>query len=64
MAVVDEAGSERLVVPLEGRGHSFAIDRAGRRAIAFARQPGRFAVTFDIAGETPPRAFAAEPSSA
>jgi uncharacterized protein len=61
VAVVDEAGSEQLVVPLEGRGHSFAIDRTGHRAVAFARQPGRFAVTFDIKGETPPQAFAAEP---
>lgn len=60
-AVVDEAGRDRLVVPLDARGHSFAIGRDGRRAIAFARQPGRFAVAFDIDGKTDPQAFAAEP---
>ncbi len=61
VVVIDEAGRERLVIPLEARGHSFAIDAGGRRAVAFARQPGRFAIAFDIAGAAPPRPFAAEP---
>jgi uncharacterized protein len=57
--VIDAAGEDRLVVPLEGRGHSFAIDRGGRRAVAFARQPGRFAICFDIDERAEPVAFAA-----
>jgi uncharacterized protein len=61
VVVLDEAGSERLVVPLEARGHSFAIDRTGRRVVAFARQPGRFAVAFDVEGSAPPQPFAAQP---
>jgi len=61
VVVLDGAGREHLTVPLDGRGHSFAIDRNGRNVVAFARQPGRFAVSFDVTGKTPPRAFAAEP---
>ncbi|WP_436642406.1 DUF1513 domain-containing protein [Microbaculum sp. FT89] len=61
VVVIDEAGRERLVIPLEARGHSFAIDRSGRRAVAFARQPGRFAVAFDVDGAAPPQPFTAEP---
>ncbi|MCT8970738.1 DUF1513 domain-containing protein [Microbaculum marinisediminis] len=61
VVVLDEAGNERLVIPLEARGHSFAIDRSGRRAVAFARQPGRFAVAFDVDGAVPPQPFAALP---
>lgn len=60
VAVIDGAGRDRLVVPLDARGHSFAMDRAGRRIVAFARQPGRFAVSFAIDGTAEPRAFAAE----
>lgn len=57
VAVIDEKGQVRLVVPLEARGHSFAIDAAHRKATAFARQPGRFAVTFDIDGRGEPAPF-------
>jgi len=61
-AVVDEAGADRLVLPLEARGHSFAIDLPRGQAVAFARSPGRFAVAFDVAGRTEPVAIAATPS--
>jgi hypothetical protein len=61
VAVIDENGHDLLVVPLEARGHSFAIGRNGHKAIAFARQPGRFAVAFDTDGAEAPRAFAAQP---
>ncbi|MEJ8570942.1 DUF1513 domain-containing protein [Microbaculum marinum] len=61
VAVLDEAGRDLLVVPLEARGHSFAIAGDGRRAIAFARQPGRFAVAFDTTGAEAPTAFASQP---
>lgn len=59
-AVIDERGRDRLVLPLEARGHSFAIDAASRRAVAFARAPGRFAVTFSLDGGAEPVAIAAE----
>lgn len=59
-AIIDEAGRDRLVLPLQARGHSFAIDRAGARAVAFARAPGRFAVAFSLGGGDEPVAIAAE----
>ncbi|EKF20405.1 DUF1513 domain-containing protein [Nitratireductor pacificus] len=60
-AVIDAAGRDRLVLPLEARGHSFAIDAPRRRAVAFARSPGRFAVGFAIDGGEDPVAFAPPP---
>ncbi|WEX08186.1 DUF1513 domain-containing protein [Chelativorans sp. AA-79] len=60
-AVMDEQGRDRLVLPLEARGHSFAIDAPRRRAVAFARSPGRFAVAFDVDGGTEPLAIASMP---
>lgn len=59
-AVIDEEGRDRLVLPLEARGHSFAIDAASGRAVAFARAPGRFAVAFPLDGRAEPVAIAAE----
>jgi hypothetical protein len=56
-ALFDEYGRDRLVVPMPGRGHSFAIDRARGRAVAFGRQPGFFAVAFDLAGNRAPQAL-------
>ena len=60
VAVIDEAGRDRLVLPLEARGHSFALDPARGRAVAFARSPGRFAVAFSLDGRAEPVALAAE----
>ncbi|WP_011579983.1 MULTISPECIES: DUF1513 domain-containing protein [Chelativorans] len=60
-AVMDEQGRDRLVLALEARGHSFAVDAARRRAVAFARSPGRFAVAFDVDGKAEPVAIAASP---
>ncbi|MCT7376090.1 DUF1513 domain-containing protein [Chelativorans salis] len=60
-AIIDEKGRDRLVLPLEARGHSFAIDQPRRRAVAFARSPGRFAVAFDVDGRNEPIAIAAAP---
>mgnify|MGYP000860779127 CR=1 FL=1 len=54
VAVIDERGHDRLVLPVETRGHSFAIDGPRRRAVAFARAPGRHAVAFDVDGGTQP----------
>ncbi len=56
-ALFDEYGRDRLVVPMPDRGHSFAIDRARGRAVAFGRQPGFFAVAFDLAGKRVPQAL-------
>ncbi|MDS1140883.1 DUF1513 domain-containing protein [Pusillimonas sp. SM2304] len=50
-ALLDGQGRDQQVLPLPGRGHSFAIDAARGRAVAFGRQPGFFAVAFDVAGE-------------
>jgi hypothetical protein len=53
-ALFDETARDRLVVPLPGRGHSFAIDAKRRRAVAFGRQPGFFAVAMGFdQGEEP-----------
>lgn len=60
-AVIDGQGRDRLVLPLDARGHSFAIDSARRRAVAFARSPGRFAIAFSVDGKGEPLAFAAAP---
>src|SRR5690606_3503014 len=49
--VIDEAGQDQLVIPLPDRGHSFAIDAPRGRAVAFGRQPGFFALAFDIKGK-------------
>ncbi|WP_367715285.1 DUF1513 domain-containing protein [Nitratireductor sp. GISD-1A_MAKvit] len=57
-AVIDAGGRDRIVLPLQARGHSFAIDAPRRRAVAFARSPGRFAVAFSIDGKGEPVAFA------
>lgn len=59
VAVVDGRGRDVLVVPLGDRGHSFAVRPDGSGAVAFARQPGRFAVAFDLTGRTPLQAVAA-----
>lgn len=59
--LLDAAGADRLVVPMPARGHSFAIDAARGRAVAFGRQPGFFAVAFDLHGRRAPHALAAAP---
>src|SRR5687768_8124970 len=60
-AVLDEQGRDRLVLPLEARGHSFAVDRPRLRAVAFARAPGRFAVSFSLDGDGEPVPIAPPP---
>jgi len=61
VAVIDDAGRDKLVLPVEERGHSFAIDASHRAAVAFARAPGRYAVAFDVDGKRPPQPLAAAP---
>lgn len=43
--------------PLEARGHDIAIDHKSRRAVAFARRPGTFAIAFDLEGSREPVFF-------
>jgi hypothetical protein len=56
-AVIDDRGNALRVIELPDRGHSFAIDARGRRAVAFGRQPGYFALAFDIDARTPAQAL-------
>lgn len=55
--LLDEAGHDRLVVPMPARGHSFAIDAARQRAVVFGRQPGFFAVAFSLRDKGQPQAL-------
>ncbi len=48
--LLDAHGRDLKVVPLPDRGHSFAIDHQQRRAVAFGRQPGFFALAFNLDG--------------
>ncbi|WP_370308488.1 DUF1513 domain-containing protein [Sinimarinibacterium flocculans] len=53
-AVIDARGHALRVIALPDRGHSFAIDDAGRTAVAFGRQPGFFALAFALDGDAAP----------
>ncbi|NGM87339.1 DUF1513 domain-containing protein [Parapusillimonas sp. SGNA-6] len=53
----DEQGRDLYTIPMPARGHSFAIDAQRRRAVAFGRQPGFFAIAFDLAGKEEPVAI-------
>src|SRR5690606_23793340 len=55
--VLDVEGREARVLPMPARGHSFAIDAARQRAVAFGRQPGYFALAFDLRGLSAPVAL-------
>lgn len=44
-------------IPLDGRGHDVALSPDGSSGVAFARRPGRFAVSFDLNGARPPVVF-------
>ena len=52
-ALLDESGRDLRVVPMPARGHSFAIDAAGGRAVVFGRQPGFFALGFGLGAAGP-----------
>ncbi|HWK70674.1 MAG TPA: DUF1513 domain-containing protein [Burkholderiaceae bacterium] len=54
-ALFDAQGHDQRVLALPGRGHSFAIDAARGRVVAFGRQPGFFAMAFDAAGKHAPQ---------
>jgi len=47
-ALLQADGSDKHVLTLPERGHSFAVDSKRGRAVAFGRQPGFFACAFDL----------------
>lgn len=56
-AVFDARGRDLYAVGLDDRGHSFALDPASGRAVAFGRQPGFFATAFQLDGSSQPVAL-------
>lgn len=46
-------------IGLSDRGHDIAVDRERRRAVAFSRRPGAFAIAFQTDGSGEPHIFAA-----
>lgn len=57
LVILNRDGRIVREIPLSARGHDIAVDPSGRTAVAFARQPGRFAVTFDPGGAREPTLF-------
>lgn len=55
--VLGRDGAVLRQIPLDARGHDIAIDRESRRAVAFARRPGTFAIAFDLDGGHEPAVF-------
>lgn len=55
LAALDAGGELLFEQPLPGRGHSIAASPDRKRAIAFARRPGRFALVIDLGSGTPLR---------
>jgi len=53
-ALVSETGTLIAGVALPERGHDIVFSPDGSRAVAFARQPGNFAVVFDPSGREQP----------
>lgn len=60
-AVIDAAGRDLHTIALADRGHSFALDPSGRRAVAFGRQPGFFATAFHLDGSAQPSSLEVAP---
>ncbi|MCH9806670.1 MAG: DUF1513 domain-containing protein [Alphaproteobacteria bacterium] len=57
IVLLTEDGIPLRVIPLEARGHDIAVSPDNKRAIAFARRPGRFAVAFNTDDKSPPEIF-------
>ncbi|WP_067754822.1 DUF1513 domain-containing protein [Orrella dioscoreae] len=55
--LLDAMGRDAHAVALPERGHSFAIDAARGRAVIFGRQPGFYALAFDLRGRQAPRSL-------
>lgn len=54
-ALVTETGKLVASIDLPDRGHDITYSPVVGRAVAFARQPGTFAVVFDPKGDVPPQ---------
>lgn len=61
VALLADDGTICARVALPDRGHDIACDRAARRAVAFARRPGYFAVVFDLNRRAEPVTIQAGP---
>lgn len=59
--LLDARGHDVASLALADRGHSFAIDTARARAVAFGRQPGFFAQAFGLADCAPQGTLALRP---
>lgn len=57
VVVMSLDGSVLRELPLDGRGHDIALDRATGEAVVFARRPGSFALAFDVHGRREPALF-------
>lgn len=57
VVVLNLDGEVLRELPLEGRGHDIALDRASGQAVVFARRPGSFALAFDVHGRREPVLF-------
>jgi uncharacterized protein len=61
IALLSDAGRLVHALPLPDRGHDIAYDPLSRRAVAFARRPGTFALVLDRTGGDAPLTIAAAP---
>lgn len=59
VVIITSDGSIERELPLEARGHDFALSPDGKTAVAFARRPGTFALAIDVRAGAPRALFAA-----
>jgi hypothetical protein len=57
VVVLSLDGTVLRELPLEGRGHDIALDRASGQAVVFARRPGSFTLAFDVNNRREPALF-------
>ena len=57
LLVLSPDGQVVRAIPLSGRGHDVAFHRASGRVAAFARRPGRFALSFSLKNSDHPVVF-------
>ena len=57
-AILSEEGRLLHAIALPDRGHDITFDPVSKRSVVFARQPGTFAVVFDLTGKQAPHTIA------
>lgn len=57
-AILSEEGRLLHAITLPDRGHDITFDPVSKRSVVFARQPGTFAVVFDLTGKQAPHTIA------